>query len=198
MRCQRGTVGTLPDNKPPRNDRSRGARITAECRRALQRGREFVVNPIVPLPCGAYTSLGQPKRKRSSADTLFDGRGTRRLTSLMERPYLWFGAATALNVAWALLFWLVFFVGISWHLLRVPMGLGGAVYPTLFFVPVLVGATAYQCVILLLRKGRSFNKSEILLWSLWVPCAMIAVCLVAFCPMDTDQSYLGYIWSRAW
>ena len=54
--------------------------------------------------------------------------------------------ATAINFAWAILFWLVFFVGLSWHVLRVPMGLGGAVYPALFFIPVLFGATAYQLV----------------------------------------------------
>ena len=120
------------------------------------------------------------------------------MASLMERPYWWLGAANLLNVSWAVLFWAVFFVGISEHVLRVPMGLGGAVYPALFIVPVFVGSMVYQLAILLLRRRRDFSKREFVLWSLCVPSLVISACLVVFCPMDTDQSYLGYLWSRAW
>ena len=103
-----------------------------------------------------------------------------------------------MNVLWAVLFWLVFIVGISWHVLRVPMGLGGAVYPALFILPVLVGSALYQVLVALVRRNRVLSTRQVLVWSLWVPFVVIALCLVVWCPMDADQSYLGYLWSHLW
>jgi hypothetical protein len=99
---------------------------------------------------------------------------------------------------WALLFWAVFFVGIAWHVLQIPMGLGGAVYPAIYLFPVLLGSMVYQLIILLVRRGRSLSDRQLLFWSVYLPCCAIAVCLVVFCPMDADQSFLGYLWSHAW
>lgn len=120
------------------------------------------------------------------------------MPSLIEQRYGWIATATAINVAWAIFFWLVFFVGMSWHMLQVPMGLGGAVYPALFIVPVLAGSAVYQLFVAVLRKGRVFSTRQVLVLSLWIPFIVIAVCLVIFCPMDTNQSYLGYFWSQLW
>jgi hypothetical protein len=118
--------------------------------------------------------------------------------TLLERPYSWCVAAIAINVLWSVLFWIVFFVGISWHLLQVPMGLGGAVYPVFFLVPVILGSAAYQLILARLRRDRLARTRHVLLWSLWIPFALIAVGLVVFCPMDGPDSYLGYVWSELW
>lgn len=119
------------------------------------------------------------------------------MKQLMQQPYRWLMVATALNVLWALLFWAGFFVGIAWHLLEIPMGLGGAVYPAIFLGPVFVGSLVYQLILLMLRRNRVLSDRRMFFWSLVLPCLVISVALVVFCPMDADQSFLGYIWSRA-
>jgi hypothetical protein len=44
----------------------------------------------------------------------------------------------------AIIFWGVFLVGYVYDILRIGIGLRGAVYPALFTVPVLGGAAAWQ------------------------------------------------------
>ena len=117
---------------------------------------------------------------------------------LIKQPYGWFCAATVINVTWAVLCWLVFFVGISGNIFHVPMGLGGAVYPTFFLLPVFGGSVLYELLVVFFRRDRDLSTRQLLLLSLWIPFALIAVCLVVFCPMDIDQSYLSYLWSQLW
>jgi len=68
------------------------------------------------------------------------------------------------------------------------MGLGGAFYPALFFIPVLTFSVIYQVILIKF----SFQKKK--LWSLVLPLFLISIGLIVFCPMDNDGSYLRYIW----
>lgn len=115
---------------------------------------------------------------------------------MMDRPNAWTVPATAINVGWSLLFWYVFFVEISWNVLEIPMGLGGAVYPAIFLGPVILGSVAYQSLLALLRRRRAFTRRQVLFWSLGVPCVLIAFLLILLCPMDSHDSYLGHVWNR--
>jgi hypothetical protein len=59
------------------------------------------------------------------------------VVALDQRPWLWAASATLIVYFWALLFWYLFFDLFAWEMLHIPMGLGGAIYPSLFSVPVL-------------------------------------------------------------
>jgi len=102
--------------------------------------------------------------------------------------------AAAINVVWAILFWLLFFVLLSWHAFRVPMGLGGALYPVFFVAPVGLGSVLYQFGIALMRRRRVLGPRSVLAWTVWIPCGIIALVLIVCCPMDSEHSYLGYVW----
>lgn len=115
---------------------------------------------------------------------------------LVRRIRPWIAVATAINTLWAIVFWLVVFVWISWRLFQVPMGLGGALYPVFFLLPVVLASAAWQSGLAFVRTRRPLGTRGVLVWSLVVPAALIAVALVCACPMDSEQSYLGWVWSH--
>jgi hypothetical protein len=102
-----------------------------------------------------------------------------------------FATVLVLALAWA--FWAVFFVGIAWTWLRVPMGLGGAVYPVLFTLPVVVMTGMYQRVITLDEES---GTKRLLMVRILVPLSSICLGLVALCPMDSPESFLAAFWRR--
>ncbi|HSM51305.1 MAG TPA: hypothetical protein VLA75_07895 [Thermoanaerobaculia bacterium] len=110
------------------------------------------------------------------------------MTPLVERPVAWPGAVAVGALLWSLLVWRGLIVGVGWQLCRVPMGLGGALYPKLFAVPVLVGA--FLLAVLLVRLPWPSRKSAAAV-SLAVPIALATLLLVIFCPMDGEGSFLS-------
>ena len=103
--------------------------------------------------------------------------------------------ATICCFTWSIIFWAVFFVGLSWDVLHIPMGLGGSIYPVFFWPYILVGALIYEFSIGLFVKPDSISTYRQLTLTLWLPFAFIAIVLIVFCPMDTQQSYLSYLFS---
>ena len=115
------------------------------------------------------------------------------MKSLHERPFTWFAISIIGCIIWAVLFYLVAIVLVSYHLLHFPLGLGGAVYPAIFLRPVAWASLAYQSVILLVCLKVKMKKTTKILLTLAFPCLAIATALLAFCPMDTQTSLFGYI-----
>jgi hypothetical protein len=113
--------------------------------------------------------------------------------AFLKRPVAWPFIATVYCMAWSIVFWAVFFMMLSWHVLRIPMGLGGADYPILFWPYVLVGALIYECGVGFFARSHSISASRQAALTLWVPFVIIAVALIVFCPMDTQSSYLEYV-----
>lgn len=107
---------------------------------------------------------------------------------LVARPVAWPAAVAAGALVWSLLVWAALIVGVGWQLCRVPMGLGGALYPKLFAVPVLVGA--FLLAALLVRLPWSSRRRAAAV-SLALPIALATVLLVVFCPMDGEGSFLS-------
>ena len=114
--------------------------------------------------------------------------------SLPDRPFVWSVTVAGLTLVCSILFWAAVVVGIGWNLLRVPIGLGGALYPKLFAVPVLLGTLAYVLVIATLLRPRS--RRAFVWLSLGVPLIVAPALLVAFCPMDSDESFLLSVLGR--
>jgi hypothetical protein len=117
---------------------------------------------------------------------------------VLERPVLGPVIAAVLTVCYAVVFWLVVFVFISWELFQVPMGLGGAIYPALFLAPVTVGSVLWQAALILVFKGRTITPALRRTWMLWIPAILASALLVVFCPMDEPVSYIEYVWQHIW
>ena len=114
------------------------------------------------------------------------------MVALDRRPWLWAASATLIVYVWALLFWYLFFILFAWEMLHIPMGLGGAIYPSLFSVPVLASTAIYEIVVMRRRPYSERIRKSYLLFTLWVPAAVVTLALIAFCPMDTQMSFLQY------
>jgi hypothetical protein len=110
-----------------------------------------------------------------------------------QRPWLWAASATLIVYAWALIFWYLFFVLLAWKVLQIPMGLGGAVYPVLFSIPVLVFTAIYEIIVTKRRLNSERIRKSYLLFTLLVPAAVVTVVLIVFCPMDTPMSFVRYV-----
>jgi hypothetical protein len=109
--------------------------------------------------------------------------------------------STAIIYGWSLLFWFLFLNLFSWGVLRIPMGLGGAIYPALFTVPVLLGTLAWEVGVAFALEAFPALRSRTRLLTTWLPAALVALALVVACPMDTagsgePTSYLGYVFSK--
>ena len=102
-------------------------------------------------------------------------------------------AGVFVTVVWSVVFWYLFFVLLSWHILKIPLGLGGAIYPVFFFVPVLVGSVVYQAVVAFIFRPEQARR-YFLLWRFFAPCVITSLLLAIFCPMDVQSSYLSYLW----
>ena len=103
-------------------------------------------------------------------------------------------AGVLVTVVWSVVFWYLFFVLLSWHVLKIPLGLGGAIYPVFFIIPVLIGAVVYQAVVASVFKPQEQPHWHLLLWRFFAPCAITSLLLAVFCPMDVQVSYLSYLW----
>jgi NAD/NADP transhydrogenase beta subunit len=114
------------------------------------------------------------------------------MVALDRRPRLWAASATLIVYVWALLFWYLFFTLFAWKMLHVPMGLGGAIYPVLFSGPVLAFTAVYEIVVARSRRVERIRQ-HYLLFTLGVPAAVVTLALVAFCPMDTQMSFIQYV-----
>ncbi len=95
-------------------------------------------------------------------------------------------------LAWCVAFWGIWFVWLSWDVWRIPMGLGGAIYPILFWKPVLLGAVLAQ--VLMHFPLRRYPPTRRQAFALLVasPALIATIGLVVFCPMDVQMSYLDY------
>lgn len=89
----------------------------------------------------------------------------------------------------SLLFHKVWFTWLSWEILHIPMGLGGAIYYIFFIGPVLVGAALYQVPAQILLSRAKASLRYRLVVSFLIPFAAIAMLLIVNCPMDHDLSY---------
>ena len=89
----------------------------------------------------------------------------------------------------SLLFHKVWFTWLSWGILHIPMGLGGAIYYIFFIGPVLVGSSLYQVPTQILLVRAKAPLKYRLVFSFLIPFTVIAILLIANCPMDNNQSY---------
>lgn len=117
-------------------------------------------------------------------------------SKMILRAFIWAVLATMLCYLWAIFFWGVFFVGLSWEVMRIPMGLGGAVYPALFSIPLLIVTIVYQLALAFITRNMDIPRPKRLLFTLWIPFAAITVLLITFCPMDTDSNFISYFCSE--
>jgi predicted ABC-type exoprotein transport system permease subunit len=101
----------------------------------------------------------------------------------------WFFLGVIACVLFSLLFHKVWFVWLSWEVLHIPMGLGGAIYYIFFIGPVLVGSLLYQAAaqVILFRAKAPLRYRFVI--SFLVPFAVIAGLLIMNCPMEGEQSY---------
>lgn len=129
--------------------------------------------------------------RSSGASILSLARGTALVRGW--RPWLWALSATAIVYLWSLLFWYLFFVLLAWEALQIPMGLGGAVYPALFSVPVLVLTAMYEISIAWRGLNSRGSRKRHLLLTLGLPATAVTITLILFCPMDTQMGFLQYV-----
>jgi hypothetical protein len=114
-----------------------------------------------------------------------------KLTDVVEsRGWPWI--ATSVVYTWSLLFWWLFFVVYAAGYLRLSLGLGGAVYPVLFTLPVLVLCTIYEHVLRSYLDGA--EVSSVVTWSVVVPAALASLLLVIFSPTDSESSLPRLLW----
>ncbi len=92
---------------------------------------------------------------------------------------------------WSLLFWWIIIIKLSRNLLNVPIGMGGSIYFVFFTPPIIIGSSLYVVLIYKLFKNISLAKLHILY--ILIPCIIISILLIIFCPIDVDSSYIGYI-----
>jgi predicted ABC-type exoprotein transport system permease subunit len=101
----------------------------------------------------------------------------------------WFFTGVIACVLFSLLFHKVWFVWLSWKILHIPMGLGGAIYAIFFIGPVLVGSTLYQAPTQIILFRAKASRRHRFVFSFLIPFAVIAGLLIMNCPMEGDQSY---------
>src|SRR6266853_1327424 len=110
-----------------------------------------------------------------------------------QRPWLWALLVTLIVYVWAFVFWYLFFNLLSWEVLQIPMGLGGAIYPVFFSLPVVAFTGLYEVIIVKRRLFSSRIRQHYLPFTLGVPAILVPIALILFCPMDTQMSYLEYV-----
>jgi len=99
---------------------------------------------------------------------------------------------TVLIYIYTLIFWYLFFVQLSHGVLEIPMGLGGAMYPIFFSVPVILGTFIYEAAIKNIIS-KDINNSKRITYAFIVPSFIVSILLIVFCPMDSDSTYIGFI-----
>lgn len=108
---------------------------------------------------------------------------------MMTRSLIWAVLSITLCYGWALVFWRLFFIKLSWEIMSIPMGLGGALYPKIFTLPILIGTVFYQIVLFFIIRNTIVTNFKRLMFTLWIPFVVIAVLLIICCPMDINQSF---------
>ena len=105
--------------------------------------------------------------------------------------------ATGFTYLFSLIAWLLFFNWFAWGRLQIPMGLGGALYPVFFSLPVIAATLLFEFGLTAVasRLGQPALGTAPL-WRLGVPCVLAFLGLIAFCPMDTPESFIGALWRR--
>ncbi len=91
---------------------------------------------------------------------------------------------------YSLIFWYLFLVLLGHKILGIGIGLGGALFPIFFTVPVLACASIYEFGLQRVLRGRQTSPSMRLLLTLWIPFALISLFLTMFCPMDSKYTFL--------
>jgi hypothetical protein len=99
------------------------------------------------------------------------------------KSWRWQTLASLLIFLAGIIFWRLFLVGYIYERLHIGIGLGGAVYPVLFAVPVLGGAAAWQCMI----RSRiiAISGVEIVIVTAVIPMIITCCCLFILCPTDS-------------
>ena len=120
-------------------------------------------------------------------------------TDVLNKPIMRILLSTGLCLVWALLFWWVFLVQISWNILKIPMGLGGALYFLIFILPVAIGSLIYQLAAneIIKRNNIELSRSKQYGIMLGIPFCIISILLIVYCPMDIDASYIEYVLGRS-
>ncbi len=109
--------------------------------------------------------------------------------SIVEKTETWFLITIPLCLVYSYIFWFLWIVLLSHEFLNLGLGMGGALYPVFFFIPVLIGAAFYEIVAgaILLRFPVSVANR---LWiTLWIPFLLISILLLVFCPVDGASNY---------
>lgn len=114
--------------------------------------------------------------------------------SAFLKSWWWNCCASILILMSGIVFWNFFLVGYIYERLRIPIGLGGAVYPMLFAVPVLAGAIAWQCIIRN-RLGSASNLKNLMLTAI-IPAIIAICCLFLFCPTDSETWLPGLLFRK--
>ena len=72
------------------------------------------------------------------------------------------------------------------------MGLGGALYPIFFSFPVILGTFIYEIAIKNIL-GEDVTNAKKITYSFIIPLLIVTILLIVFCPMDSDNTYIGYV-----
>lgn len=115
---------------------------------------------------------------------------------LIDRPIMWPLTASILCLIWSLVFWFIFFDQISYGILRIPMGLGGALYYIFFAIPVIIGSFVYEIIVhqIFRYRGASLKKHTFHIIYFGIPFLLISILLIVFCPMDVESTYIEYFY----
>jgi hypothetical protein len=105
--------------------------------------------------------------------------------------------ATGFTYLFSLCVWFLFFNQFARGRLQISMGLGGALYPLFFSLPVIVGTLLYEFGLTAAASRLGLpSLATASLWRLGVPCLLSFIELVAFCPMDGPGTFVGALWQR--
>jgi hypothetical protein len=94
------------------------------------------------------------------------------------------GVAVVWQIAWAFAIWWFFIVGILLERYHLSLGLGAAVYPVFFTIPVVLFALLYG------RSARNWLRNTHASRATWLivfwlaPTLVTAIGLLVFCPRD--------------
>lgn len=103
--------------------------------------------------------------------------------------------STLLCYLFSILFWYVWLVKVSYDVLDIGLGLGGALYPVFFSLPVVLGCLVYQFILRKNRDMTAWGLKKKFMWTCLVPMIFVAFGMMVFCPTDTPHSYLVSLWT---
>ncbi len=110
------------------------------------------------------------------------------------KSWWWQSLASFLILVTGIIFWRLFLVGYIYERLHIGIGLGGAVYPALFALPVLGGAAVWQCLIR--SRIKAISGMEIIFMTAVIPSIITICCLFIFCPTDSGNWLPGLLFVK--